>query len=202
MEKPQQSDVPTQSSHFDKSQGSNTGSNTAGMSKEDMAITLTDSDSLWEFFSEMVTNDATAAVEANLKEQTLEFAHSLEVTKAKRRSEFRFNDVCNFPLKLILTPLQRGRKVANVFFARKMEMQFGPLHAALQVGNVVLEWNNSHLVSPYLCAHEDQVMELDMQPHSKWVEYTAQHHPKMRKAAQAMDYSEQIELTYPKRRML
>ena len=85
--------------------------------------------------------------------------------------------------------------MANIF-ASMLEMRFGPLHAALQVEEVMLKWNDTSPVSPYLCDAEDRIMELDMQKHSKWVEYTAKHHPKIRKAAQCLDYSEHIELTY------
>ena len=81
-------------------------------------------------------------------------------------------------------------------FASMLEMQFGPLHTALQVGNVVLEWNDSNLVTPYLCAAEDQILELDVQKHSKWVEYTTQHGDDMQRAARELNFTEQIELTY------
>ena len=163
--------------------------------KKDLATSLIDADQLWVNFFSGLTDDASDAVEEGVKEMTLEYTHSKEITQAAKRGQRRFSDVCNLPLKLILTPLRRGRKVANAF-ASLLEMHFGPLHVALQVGNVVLEWNDSSLVTPHLCAFEDQVMELDIQPHSEWVTYTAQHHQEMQRAAQELDYSEQIELTY------
>jgi hypothetical protein len=163
--------------------------------KKDLAVALIDARKLWVYFSGMVLDDAYEAVVEGVSEGEMDFTHSREVSRAVGRSESRFNDICDLPLKLVLIPLHRGRKVANVF-ASLLEMRFGPMHAALQVGNVVLEWNDSSLVTPHLCAYEDQVMEVNVQPHSKWVEYTAQHRPQMQRAAQTLDFSEQIELTY------
>ena len=140
-------------------------------------------------------DDTADAVVDNVEEQGAKFCHSEEVSKAKRRGEWHFSDVCHFPLKLNLTPLKRGRNIVNTF-ASLLEMRFGPLHASLQVGNVILEWNDSSIVAPYPCAYEDQVVQLDMQPHSKWVDYTAEHHSTMRKAAHELDFPKQIELTY------
>lgn len=163
--------------------------------KKGLATSLIDADQLWYDFFSGLTDDALDAVEEEVREMQLEYTHSKEIAQAAKRGERRFSDICNLPLKLILTPLRHRRKVANVF-ASLLEMRFGPLHVALQVGNVVLEWNDSSLVTPHLCAYEDQVMELDIQPHSEWVEYTTRQHPEMRKAAQELDYSEQIELAY------
>lgn len=166
------------------------------LSKKDLATALIDPDQLWDnFFSGVVMDEARGAIEEGIEEQEQRFAHSMEVRQAALRSERRLSDVCNFPIKLILTPLKRGRKMATAF-ASMLEMQFGPLHAALQVGHVVLEWNDSNLVTPYLCAAEDQVMELDVQQHSQWVKYTAQHSVEMQRAARDLDFSEQVELTY------
>lgn len=79
-------------------------------------------------------------------------------------------------------------------FAAMLNMQFGPLHV-LQVGNIMLDWDDRSLVSPSLLSYKDQLMELDLQPHCKWVECTARYKSRMRKAAQDFNYSEQIELT-------
>lgn len=153
-----------------------------GDKKKNLAASLIDPQQLWDnFFSGIVTDDPSDAVEENVRESDLDFTHSKEIAHATKRGEKRFSDVCNLPLKLILTPLRHGRKMASAF-ASMFEMRFGPLHVALQVGTVVLEWNDSSLVAPHLCAYEDQVMELDMQQHSKWVDYVAQQHPEMSKA--------------------
>ena len=42
-------------------------------------------------------------------------------------------------------------------------MQFGPLHAALQIGNVILEWNDSSLVIPHYTDPSDPLLKTDVQ---------------------------------------
>ena len=147
-----------------------------------MTAVLTDHQLIWEeFFSGVVTDAVEEKLVEDLKAEKLSFTHSMVTVYHP----------FNLPLKLILTPLQRGICLANTF-ASKLEMQFGPLHAALQVGNVILEWNDSHLVSPYLCDYEDEfhVMKVDMQPHSEWVDYTTT------EAAEKLDFTEQIDQIY------
>ena len=161
-----------------------------------MAKCLTDPQLMWvSFFSGIVTDDASDAVGENVDEKELEFTHIEEEKQAMVRGVHRFETVCNLPLKIILTPLKRGKGLADTF-ASLLEMEFGPLHAALQVGDVILEWNDSHLVAPYKCNFEDQVFEVDMQSYSEWVEYTSQNSLKMKKAAEQLDFTEQIELIY------
>ncbi len=163
--------------------------------KKNFAVSLIDPDQLWDNFFSVFIENATQAVTDNVDEVQAQLEHSLEVRQAVRRGEHRFAEVLDFPLKLIFTPLKHGRRAANAF-ASMLEMQFGPLHAALQVGKIMLEWDDSSLVTPYLCAFEDQVMEMDMQPHSRWVKYTEQHHSAMRKSAEQLNYPDQIEFIY------
>ena len=171
-------------------------SNTEGINIDDMIKSLTEPQLMWEeFFSGIVIDAAADAVEENLVEEQLDFTHSMEI--ASNRALHRLENVCNLPLKLILTPLQHGKGLVDRFTSL-LEMQFGPLHAALQVGDVILEWNDSHLVRPYLCDYEDEihVMQVDMQPHSEWVNYTTRNTPKMKEAAEQLDFAEQIDQIY------
>lgn len=163
--------------------------------KAELAKALLDPQELWKKFFSVCIEDAAEAVEENVGEGTVMPSHMEETHQAQKRGEHRFATVCNFPLKLIFTPLKRGRRMANTF-ASLLEMQFGPLHAALQVGSVILEWNDSSLVAPYLCDYEDEIMRLDMQPHSEWVKYTGKHHTKIKTAIDGLDYGQQIELIY------
>ena len=164
--------------------------------KAELAQALIDPQQLWEnFFSVIIIDDAADAVDENLDESKVKLTHSLEVSHARKRGEHRFAGVCNLPIKLIFVPLKQGRRMANTF-ASLLEMQFGPLHAALQVGEVILEWDDSSLVTPYLCAMEDQIMQLDMQPYSEWVKYTGKQFSTMKSAVEGLDYGQQIELIY------
>lgn len=130
----------------------------AGIFDAELGATLADKDKLWElFFSQMVLDNARDAVDGAVEEGELTFIHSMEREAAFKRGAQRFGSVCNFPVKLVFTPLKRGRKMASTF-SSMLEMRFGPLHAALQVGEVLVEWNDSSLVCPRLCNAEDRVM--------------------------------------------
>lgn len=97
--------------------------------------------------------DETAdAMKEILAERVLKFTHPSEIEEAKKRSRQRFSNVCNFPLKLIFTPLKRHKRVANTL-AVMLNMHFGPLHVALQVGSVF----DRSLVSPSLLPYKDQL---------------------------------------------
>lgn len=163
--------------------------------KLDLATLLTSPERLWTDFFSGVMDYASQAVGENLDEGRLDFNNTMEVSQARIRGEERLTHICRFPLKLILVPLKRGRSIVSTF-ARMLDRQFGPLHVALQVGDVILEWDDSSLVSPSRCDYEDRVMELGIQPHSKWFSFTREQHSRMRKAAKDLDFPEQIELTY------
>ena len=157
------------------------------------------------YFSSLIERLAKAAIEENLTEEKCDFTTSLEESKARERGEDRFTKLCDLPLKLILTPLRvRGPIVSK--FASLLEMQFGPLHAALQVGDVILEWNDTNLVVPHNVEHDDQLMRTDVCHLTDWVRFTSGEVPRVREAIRTLDYQKQIELIYhvtaEKRRLL
>ena len=172
-----------------------TDSNRLREKKISLAKRLTEPSLLWSNHFSGVIDDAMDAVVESTEENEEDYSHSEEINEAITRGEHRFANVCRFPLKLILTPLKRGCGLASAF-SSLLSAQFGPLHAALQVGNVVLEWNDSSLVIPHNCKYEDQVMEVDMQPHSKWVEHTSKHHSTIEEATKKLDFAEQIDQIY------
>lgn len=155
------------------------------ISKKDMSF----------YFSGLVECPATAAVEENLKEEKCDFTTTYEETRAQERGEDRFTKLCDLPLKLILTPLCFGGRIVSKF-ASLLEMQFGPLHAALQVGDVILEWNDTSLVVPHHVEHDDKLMKTDVRHLTDWVNFTSLEVPRVREAIQTLDYHKQIELIY------
>lgn len=163
--------------------------------KRERAKSLIDEELLWVHFFSGVLDDVSDAVEETADEGKIKYSHFQEREKASERAEHRSAGVCSFPMKLILVPLKTHCRVANVF-ASLLEEQFGPLHVALQVGGVILEWGTSSLVEPHLCADEDRLMEVDMQHHSEWMEYTGKHCSTIKRAAKDLDFSEQIEWYY------
>lgn len=152
--------------------------------KSEVAYLLTSPQHMWDhFFNGISTKAASDSTQQSMKEKQDEFPRSVNA------GEQRFAPVLNLPLRLILTPLKQHRQEANTA-TNLMESEFGPLHASLHVGNIVLEWNKTSLVIPHLSDYENQV---DMQCHSNWVESTRCHHPK---TAEELDFPEQIELEY------
>ena len=152
--------------------------------KVEVAEELIDPQQLWDnFFSGIIMDDAADAVDDSLNESQV------------KQGEHRFAGLCKFPIKLIFVPLKQGSRMASTF-ASLLAMRFGPLHVILQVGEVILEWNQSSLVTPRLCAMEDQIMQLDMQPYSEWVKYTGKQFSMMKSAVEGLDYGQQIELIY------
>ena len=162
---------------------------------KDIAKELISKDDIMCYFSEIIENCALDVIDEKLSEEDPNVLTSLELSKAQERSEHRFAHLCDLPLKIVLTPLSRGGHIVSRF-AQLLEMEFGPLHAALQVGNVVLEWNDSSLVMPHFCNFEDQLLQSDVQGFSHWAEFTSRQYDKVRAAVTASDYRKQIELVY------
>ena len=167
----------------------------SGAEKPDLAAHLIDPKQIKQlYFSYILEEVAAWAIDEHIEEGKSIF-ESHEVIHAQERVEHRLSTVCDLPIKLLLTPLSR-RGFAVDRFASLLEMEFGSLHAALQVGNVILEWNDSSLVLPRLCDHGDEVIITDVQPRSGWVKTTAKHHQRMKQAAEKLDIPEQVDLVY------
>ena len=162
---------------------------------KDIATELISKDDLMEHFSDILEECAADVIEEKLDEENPDLLTSMELGKAMERNEHRFAYLCDLPLKVILTPLSRGGRMVSRF-ANLLEMQFGPLHASLQVGSVILEWNDSHLVVPHMCAHEDELLKSDVQGLTRWAEFTSKQHADVKNAVSESDYQKQIELIY------
>lgn len=162
---------------------------------EHKAKEIISKESLMCYFSELIENCAAGVIDEKLSEPDPESLTPKELDKAKERGEHRFAHLCDFPLRIVLTPLSRGGRIVSQF-AELLEMQFGPLHASLQVGNVILEWNDSSLVVPHFCEPEDPLLQADLQHLSNWAEFTSTQHDKVRKAVTTSDYQKQIELVF------
>ena len=71
--------------------------------------------------------------------------------------------VASFPLKLFLTPLPPDNMIVGENeVASLLETKYGPMHAALQVGNVMIEWTPYDLVVPHYNIPSDPVVKTDV----------------------------------------
>lgn len=160
-----------------------------------LAHKLTSRKGLMSYFNHMLKSHAKSVIKEKLSDGQLTDLTAEEMSMARSRSEHRFAHLCDLPLKIILTPLNHGGKIVSKF-AQLLEMQFGPLHAALQIGNVVLEWNDSSLVIPHYTDPSDPLLQTDVQNLSRWGEITSTYYGRVREAIDALDYGKQIDLVF------
>ena len=73
---------------------------------------------------------------------------TMEVRAAHQQAKQDMARACHLPVKLILSQLRRGRPPFAHTWSSLFGFQFGPLHAALQVGEVLIEWTRESLVIP------------------------------------------------------
>ena len=73
---------------------------------------------------------------------------TMEVHAAHQQVKQDMARACHLPVKLILSQLRRGRPPFAHTWSSLFGFQFGPLHAALQVGEVLIEWGRESLVIP------------------------------------------------------
>ena len=150
---------------------------------------------LMSYFDHMFKSHARSVIKEKLADGELTGLTLEEKSMARSRSEHRFAYLCDLPLKIILTPLNHGGRIISKF-AQLLEMQFGPLHAALQIGNVVLEWNDSSLVIPHYTDPSDPLLQTDVQNQSRWGEVTSTYYGQVREAIDELDYAKQIDLVF------
>ena len=117
---------------------------------------LTDIEKVKEFHLNSLLSTSQQAAKYWENDHSLErtFETSREYNKAAERVDERFTDIANLQVKLYLTEIDHsmsssifGRAIVGRV-ARLMNVTYGPLHAALKVGDVYLEWNESSLVIP------------------------------------------------------
>lgn len=75
-------------------------------------------------------------------------------------------------------------------FARMMGFKYGPLHAALLVGDVVLEWDSSSLVIPHY-DNEDPIKQFDVTG-----SISRERETELQSAADSLDFNQQIILMF------
>ena len=77
-----------------------------------------------------------------------ELLHTVELQAAHQKAKQNVAQTCHLPIKLILSKLRRGRPPLAHTCSSLFGFQYGPLHAALQVGEVLIEWGRESLVIP------------------------------------------------------
>ncbi len=166
-----------------------------------------------EFFSHLLQPNRDSIQEA--MEEAWEFPEgsyltSQESKEATERAEGRFATVCSLPLKLVLTKIGEGddrgsdkgvtsSAVANsktgATLASYFKFPFGALHAALMIGDILLEWNTSSLVIPKR-KEVTPIFQASLDRFSLWNRFTSRYKSHMRQASGQgkLDFNTQVEV--------
>ena len=100
------------------------------------------------YFTHLVEETAAQAVLEVTNESDASRSNTWEQAMTQKRSLQRFQAVVNFPVKLILCDLQNALPPFVSSFARMLQLEFGALHAALVIDNVLVEWDDGSLILP------------------------------------------------------
>lgn len=129
----------------------------------------------------------------------------LEAMKARERAQRRFATVRSLPMKLVLTRIGQGGSSkgktamfangkAGAAYASYMKFPFGAFHAAVKVGNVLLEWDDSSLVVPE-CTPVTPVFQANLDRYSYWNRFTSRYEPHFSETlGEDLDYNNQVEV--------
>ena len=158
-----------------------------------VAKRLSDTEELREFFSHLTCDPYEQHCVEIEQEKGASFGHSREVQQAQDRAVRRLQPL---PVKLFLFEL---RTPTSRFFSRFSSLfafKYGPLHAAIQIGDMVLQWGTTSLVIPERYDPGDPIFQTDFKHATVGAEVTARMQPKVVEAVENMNYSEQIELQF------
>ena len=143
------------------------------------------------------TNLCEAEEEAESTDHGEEFTSEREKEHAKQRAKTRMRRTSEMPIKLKLHSLQQNDippRFASVF-SRVMAMKYGPLHAALQVGDVTLEWDTSNLIVPH-CQNMIPDIQTDIRKGTAAMRCVTEKEAEIRDAVNELNFNEQTELMY------
>ena len=120
---------------------------------EQLAIELTTPETVRRRFAHLL--EAGQAVIWNLAEEDDEdLLHSLEFEAQHERMKQDTTKAVQLPVKLSLQKLRNVPTPPGAHsFAALLKFEYGPLHSAVIVGNVLIEWGREGIVEPRPCDH-------------------------------------------------
>lgn len=146
-----------------------------------------------KYFRHLVSGKGTNAVLEAADEMEASVKHSKERGMQQRRCLERLEAVVHFPVKLILCDLNRALPMFASTFSKMLQLEFGPLHAALVIDDVVLEWDDSSLVLPST-EEKEWVFQTRLQGNYNKIAQAMK--PQMKDSARRMDLPRQIEQVF------
>ena len=145
------------------------------------------------YFAHLVSGTATNAVLETADEMVSSFNDVWEKAMLQKRSLQRFEKVVNFPVKLILTDLQNALPTLVSSFTKMIQLEFGPLHAALIIDDVIIEWNDTSLIIPSV-KQKEWVFQVRLQ--GSYEKFARSIKQEMKDSAHRMDLNRQIEQVF------
>lgn len=154
---------------------------------------LTDVNELQADFSHLTSGAFEQYAGEIADESSIAIGHSVELKRAQNRALRRL-DVPTVRLYLfeLRTPVSRFlSKFSSMFVFR-----YGPLHAAIQVGDVMLQWGTDSLVIPERYDPADQLFQTDVKERTCVAQVAAEVRPQAKQAVRDCDNKRQIDLQF------
>lgn len=165
-------------------------------SEEDLlqkAKELTDVGELQSVFSHLTSLQFEKYAEEIADESEVSLVHSKEVQQAKTRAVSRLR-----PPSIILYLFELKRPTSRFFsrFSRLFALKYGPLHAAIQIEDVVIQWSTTSLVIPEQYNPADPVFRTDLKSRTTMSSFATDLCPKVVDAVERKDFNQQIDLQF------
>ena len=167
-----------------------------------MAKRLTDHHELHAEFSHLLDMVfEKEASEVQEEAEATDYGEDLETKRekdaARDRAVQRLKNASQMPVQLHLRELNRKNLPPRFVdqFAKLFAVIYGPLHAALIVGDVTLEWDDSSLVVPERGVVEPDI-QMDIAGSTSAMQAIAKQQSAMKRAVKSLDYNTQVEQIY------
>ena len=165
-------------------------------SEEDLlqkAKELTDVGELQSEFSHLTSLPFERYAEEIAEESEVSLVHSKEVLQAKSRAVSRLR-----PPSIVLYLFELKRPTSRFFsrFSRLLALKYGPLHAAIQIEDVVIQWSTTSLVIPERYNPADPVFRTDLKNKTTVSSFAKDLCPKVVDALERKDFNQQIDLQF------
>ena len=83
-------------------------------------------------------------------EENNELLHTMEIEAAHDRAKHGVAQACHLPVRLLLSKLRWRMPPILNRLSSLLSLEYGALHSALQVGQIVIEWGRESIVDPQM----------------------------------------------------
>ncbi len=159
---------------------------------EQLAIELTSPDKIKERFAHLLQDGYRMASDIVDDDET-DLLHTLEVEEQHERVKYDTSKACHLPVKLSLQKLAITPPFANSF-AKRLKFEYGALHSAIIVGDVVIEWGREELVEPQIHPNFMAEFVANVGDQGEWHEKEGQYQAEMSMANREQDRERKLNI--------